>query len=78
MALIVVRVSASHAVGHGFASWMGHTKGHHKNGTNYLPDSTEGIKVRVRQCIIKDEVDCRTVYGDMHYKDLIGSFTRVG
>ena len=33
----VVRVSASHTVGRGFASRPGHTKDHHKNGTNCLP-----------------------------------------
>ena len=30
-------VSASRTVGHEFASWPGHTKDHHKNGTNCLP-----------------------------------------
>ena len=30
-------VSASHMVGRGFASRPGHTKDHHKNGTNCLP-----------------------------------------
>ena len=34
---LVVWVSASHKVGHGFASRPGHTKDHHKNGTNCLP-----------------------------------------
>ena len=34
---LVVSVSASHMVGHGFASWLGHTKDHHKNGANCLP-----------------------------------------
>ena len=34
---LVVRVSASHTIGHGFASRPGHTKDHHKNGTNCLP-----------------------------------------
>ena len=33
---LVVSVSASHAVGHGFAPRPGHTKDHHKNGTNCL------------------------------------------
>ena len=33
---LVVSVSASHTVGHEFAS-LGHTKDHHKNGTNCLP-----------------------------------------
>ena len=30
-------MSASHTVGREFASWSGHTKDHHKNGTNCLP-----------------------------------------
>ena len=30
-------VSASHTVGREFASRPGHTKDHHKNGTNGLP-----------------------------------------
>ena len=30
-------VSASHTVGRDFASRPGHTKDHHKNGTNCLP-----------------------------------------
>ena len=30
-------VSASHTVGHEFASRPGYTKDHHKNGTNCLP-----------------------------------------
>ena len=30
-------VSASHTVGREFASRPGHTKDHHKNGTNCLP-----------------------------------------
>ena len=33
---LVVSLSASHAVGHRFASRLGHTKDHHKNGTNCL------------------------------------------
>ena len=32
-----VSVSASHTVGRVFASRPGHTKDHHKNGTNCLP-----------------------------------------
>ena len=34
---LVVSVSASHTVGREFASRPGHSKGHHKNGTNCLP-----------------------------------------
>ena len=38
MALIVVSVSLfMNAVGYGFVPWQGHTKDHHKNGTNYRP-----------------------------------------
>ena len=33
----VVSVSTSHSVGLGFASRLGHTKDHHKNGKNCLP-----------------------------------------
>ena len=35
--VFVVSVSASHTLGRGFASRQGHTKDHHKNGTNCLP-----------------------------------------
>ena len=34
---LVVSVSASHTVCREFASRPGHTKDHHKNGTNCLP-----------------------------------------
>ena len=34
---LVVSVSASHTVGREFASQPGHTKDHHKSGTNCLP-----------------------------------------
>ena len=34
---LVVSVSASHTVGHEFASRLGHTKDHHINSTNCLP-----------------------------------------
>ena len=34
---LTVNVSTSHTVGRGFASCPGHTKDHHKNGTNCLP-----------------------------------------
>ena len=45
---LVVSVFASHTVGHEFASRPGHTKDHHKNGTNYLPVQTGTQCVRVR------------------------------
>ena len=34
---LVVSLSASHVVGRGFASQLGHTKDHHKNGTKPAP-----------------------------------------
>ena len=34
---LVVSVSAPHTVGREIASRWGHTKDHHKNGTNFLP-----------------------------------------
>ena len=34
---LVVSVSASHTVDHEFTSRPGHTKDHHKNGTDCLP-----------------------------------------
>ena len=34
---LVVSVSASHKGGRRFASRPGHTKDHHKNGTNCIP-----------------------------------------
>ena len=34
---LVASVSASLTVGRGLASRLGHTKDHHKNGTNCLP-----------------------------------------
>ena len=34
---LVISVSASHTICHEFASRPGHTKDHHKNGTNCLP-----------------------------------------
>ena len=34
---LVVSMSTSHTISHKFASRPGHTKDHHKNGTNCLP-----------------------------------------
>ena len=42
--------SASHTVGCEFASQLGHTKDHHKNGTNCLPALHTSVRVRVWQC----------------------------
>ena len=46
----VVSVSVSHMVGRMFATWPGHTKDHHKNGTNCLPAWHACIRVGVWQC----------------------------
>ena len=54
----VVCVSALHAVVNGFVPGLGHTKDHHKNGTNCLPTWHAGVRVGV----------CGTVYWDS--KDL--------
>ena len=42
-----VSVSTSHAVGHGFTPWPGHTKDDHKNDTNCLPAWHTCIRVGV-------------------------------
>ena len=47
---LVVSMSASHAVGRGFASRPGHTKDHHKNGTNCHPAWHACVRVGVLQC----------------------------
>ena len=44
---LVFIVSASHVVVCGFASRPGHTKDHHKNGTNCLPALHACIRVGV-------------------------------
>ena len=44
---LVVSVSASHAVGRGFASRSGHTEDHHKNDTNCLPSWYTCVRVGV-------------------------------
>ena len=59
----------------------GHTKDHHKNGTNCLPAwhaMREGWSLAVQPDCLKGRVVCGTVYGDMHLKDLLGSIVRVG
>ena len=78
---LVVSVSASHTVGHEFASRQGHTKDHHKNGTNCLPAwhaKRLARSLTVQPDCLKGQVVCGTVYGDMHLKDLLESFVRVG
>ena len=77
----VVSVSASRTVGRAFASRPGHTKDHHKNGTNCLPAwhaLREGRSLTVQPDCLKCRVVCGTVYGDMDLKDLLGSIVRVG
>ena len=44
---LVFNVSASHGVGRGFASLIGHTKDLHKNGTNCLPGCHAGVRIGV-------------------------------
>ena len=59
----VVSVSASHGVGHGFAS--GHTKDHNNNGRNCLPAWHAGILGRSlaeQPYCIKIMVEGETVY----------------
>ena len=77
----MVSVSASHAIGRQFVPRPGHTKDHHKNGTNCLPAwhaMRYGRSLTVQPDCLKGRVVCGTVYGDMHLKDLLGSIVRVG
>ena len=73
-----ISVSASDAVGHGLAPRPGHTKDHHKNGTNCLPACAKGRNLTVQPDCLKGLVVCGTVYGDMDLKYILGSFARVG
>ena len=66
---LVVRVSASHAVGRGSAPRPGHTKDHH--------NTVQNRSSIVHTDCLKGRVVCRTSYGDMHLKDLMGSIVRV-
>ena len=73
--------AASQMVGREFASRPGHTKDHHKSGTNCLPAwhaMRYGRSLAVQPDCLKGREVCGTVYGDMHLKDLLGSFVRVG
>ena len=54
----VFSVSASHTVGCEFASRVGHTKDHHKNGTNCLPAGVWHCS----RTVSKGRVVCGTVY----------------
>ena len=68
---LVVSVSASHTVGLGFASRLGHTKDHHINGTKCLPAwhaMRYGRSLAMQPDCLKGRVVCGTVYGDMHIK----------
>ena len=77
----VVSMSASHTVCRGLASRPSHTKDHHKIGTNSLPawhNMRYVWSLAVQPDCLKGWVVCRTVYGDMYLKDLLGSIVRVG
>ena len=71
---LVVSIYVFHAVGRGFESQPGHTKDHHTDCTNC---SNAGIRVRVWPKCSRTVLVCRTVYGEMHYKDTIRSIVRV-
>ena len=47
---LVVSESTSHVVGRGFAAQPGHTKDHHRDGTNCLPALHTCVRVGVWQC----------------------------
>ena len=73
--------SVGSTVSREFASRPGHTKDHHKNGTNCLPAwhaMCYGRSLEVQPNCLKGWVVCGIVYGEMHLKDLLGSFVRVG
>ena len=77
----MVSVSASHTVDSEFASRPGHTKDHHKNGTDCLTvwhAMRWGRSLTVQPDCLKGRVMYGTVYGDMHLKDLLVSLVRVG
>ena len=79
MALIVAEVLTSYAVGSGFAPQPVPENIIKIYGTNYLPAWNAGIGVGVWQCsLFKGQVVCGTIFRDMHYKELLGSITRVG
>ena len=53
----------------------------YKNGTDCLPvwpAMLWGESLTVQHDCLKGRVVCGTVYEDMHLKDLLGSFVRVG
>ena len=72
IALYLVDImSTSQAVVCQFAFQLGQTKVHQKNGTNCLPAWHAVVRVGVWQC-------SPTVYGDINFKDLLGSIARIG
>ena len=71
---LVVRLTASHAVDHGFAPWPGLTKDHYKNDANCLHAC---VMVGVWQCSLNGHVVCGTVYRDIRLEDL-GSIAGIG
>ena len=73
----------SHGVGCGFVPQLGHTKDHHKYGTNCLSAGHAGITYKGRSLtvqpdLVKGRIVCVIVYGDKRYKDILGSMARVG
>ena len=79
---LVVRVSASHAVGRGFTSPPGHTSDHHKKVQTVYLLSTQVLgkefDIAARPCKNKGRVVCGTLFGGMCFKDPLGSITREG
>ena len=77
---LLLSMTASHVVGHRFAPQSGHTKDHHKM-VQTLPCIScmhYGRSLTVQPNCLKGRVVYGTVYNDMHFKDLLGSITRVG
>ena len=72
---LVVSVSASHAVGCGFVYRLGHIKDHHEK---WLARSHKGMSLSVQPACLKGQVVYGMVYGDIHFKDLLGAIARVG
>ena len=75
---LVVSVSPFHLVGRGLAPRSRDTNDCHINCTNCLPAWHACVMVGVWQCNPNWVKVCGTVYGDMLYKDLLGSIARVG
>ena len=73
---LVLRVS-SHAVGHRFAPWSGHTKAHQKMVQTVSLLGAHALEWEFNNAAI-GRVVCGNVYGNMHLKDLLGSIARLG